>query len=247
MTPIPASPGLPADWQAVLTDRGLGPSAIRNLVEDAYDEADKHAVYPPRSSVFRAFELTKLCEVRAVILGQDPYYAHAGQAHGLAFSVPEMDASVPKSVRVPPALDAIFANLETDRDIPFARPNAGGLPVGDLTNWAKQGVLLLNTSLTVQAGVPASHLARWAPLTSAVIDALCEQPRAIAFTLWGGPAKTYRRDIRTPHRARPMLHPAYRPERGEKHVWRSGLQLPFSEVNEFLTQHNRVPVIWEDL
>lgn len=129
---------------------------MKRLIDDAY-QPTQGLVFPPRSQVLRAFELTRLARVRAVILGQDPYYKHAGQAHGLSFSVPKLAPSIHASVRIPPALYSIFSNLEqmtpADPLRRFVRP-----PDGDLSRWADQGVLLLNVALTVRAGEPESHL-----------------------------------------------------------------------------------------
>jgi uracil-DNA glycosylase len=126
---------LPKDWAAALAKRGLDQEVLDALVADTYHQSPV-AVYPARSDVFRAFHLTTLKDVRVAILGQDPY-PRPGQANGLAFSVPEEEA-IPRSLRT------IYTNLQDDSAIQIERPLHGDLPA-----WAKNGVLLLNTALTV--------------------------------------------------------------------------------------------------
>lgn len=160
-------------WQPVVDAWRAGPAgqALQAFVEAR--RLAGQAIYPAQP--LRALQLTPLPEVRAVILGQDPYHG-AGQAEGLAFSVPD-------GVRPPPSLRNIFA--EYTRDL--------GLPVpasGHLGGWARQGVLLLNTCLTVEDGRPASHAGRgWEALTDALIDAVARQPRRVVFLLWGAHAQ----------------------------------------------------------
>ncbi len=235
-------PALPSDWHAALARHGFGSVEVEQLIDDAY-QPTQGSVYPPRAQVLRAFELTRLNQVRAVILGQDPYYRHAAQAHGLSFSVPKLARSVPASVRIPPALYSIFSNLErtapSDPLRRFVRP-----PHGDLSRWAREGVLLLNVALTVRAGEPESHLQIWQDFTTAVMAALSDGGQPIAFMLWGNWALTYQGNVKCPARQFLMPHPAYRPERGQKNVWRSGLQLPFAEVNAFLVRNNRAEIDW---
>lgn len=137
-------------------------------------EAAGATVYPPRP--LRALELTALADVRVVLLGQDPYHG-PGQAQGLAFSVPA-------GLRLPPSLRNVFAELARDLGCP---PPADG----DLTRWARQGVLLLNTVLTVEDGRPGSHAGRgWEALTDALVAALAAEPAPKVFLLWGAPAQT---------------------------------------------------------
>ena len=133
------------------------------------------AVYP--AAVFRAFELTPLARTRVVILGQDPYHG-PGQAQGLAFSVPAGE-------RVPPSLRNIFVELERDLGLP---PPASG----SLSAWAARGVLLLNTTLTVEDGLPAAHARLgWQTLTDRVVQVLADQPQPLVFMLWGGHAQAW--------------------------------------------------------
>ena len=140
----------------------------------AEEEAGKR-IFPPRGSRLRAFELTPLDAVRVVILGQDPYHGE-GQAHGLSFSVPA-------GVKPPPSLANIFRELVDDCDV--ARPEHG-----DLAHWARQGVLLLNSALTVEAGRAGSHAGRgWEALTDAAVAAVAARQRPTVFILWGSHAQ----------------------------------------------------------
>lgn len=186
-------------------------------------------VYPPEP--LRALALTPLTTVRVVILGQDPYHG-PGQAHGLAFSVPD-------GVRPPPSLRNIFLELRTDLDC--ATPASG-----NLERWARQGVLLLNAVLTVEDGVAGSHAGRgWGQLTDALIAVLAQDAAPKAFLLWGAQAQAKKALIETAHRGHGVFsanHPsplsARRPPMpflGCRH---------FSRANEFLVQHGRGRMDW---
>jgi len=163
----------PADWWSVIDAWRISPTG-RALIE--YIERRRQAgavIYP--ADPLRALALTPLAAVRVVILGQDPYHG-PGQAEGLAFSVPA-------GVRPPPSLRNIFIELQRDLGLP-APAN------GHLGSWARQGVLLLNTSLTVEDAQPASHAGRgWESLTDALIETVAAEPRRIAFLLWGAHAQ----------------------------------------------------------
>lgn len=163
----------PASWRAV-TDAWQATSAGQALI--GFVEARRTAgatIYP--ATPLKALELTPLPAVRVVILGQDPYHG-AGQAEGLAFSVPA-------GVRLPPSLRNIFVEQQRDLGLPLP-------PHGHLAAWARQGVLLLNTSLTVEDGQPASHAKRgWEALTDALIAAVAAEPRSVVFMLWGAHAQ----------------------------------------------------------
>lgn len=149
-------------------------------------------IYPPEP--LRALALTPLTEVRVVILGQDPYHG-PGQAEGLAFSVPP-------GVKPPPSLRNIFKELQRDLGLPPP-------PSGSLQAWAKRGVLLLNTCLTVEDGSPTSHANRgWEALTDLMIDAVVTQPRPVAFLLWGAHAQTKAARLAGGHRAWLANHPS---------------------------------------
>jgi len=167
---------LPGDWRA-LAERFAG-SPRGEALQAFLDRrlAAGATIYPPQP--LHALELTPLAGVRVVILGQDPYHG-AGQAHGLAFSVPD-------GVRLPPSLRNIF--LELNRDLGCPIPGSG-----NLEPWARQGVLLLNAALTVEDGKPASHAGRgWEEFTDAVIDALAQDARPKVFMLWGAHAQAKR-------------------------------------------------------
>ena len=213
---------IPEAWRGILPQKY---DALLRTAESTYAAA---TVYPPEAEVFSALELTPPSAVRAVILGQDPYH-EPGQAHGLAFSVKD-------GTRLPPSLKNIFSELSSDLGIP-----APG--TGDLTPWAKQGVLLLNTVLTVEAGTPLSHRALgWQTLTDAIIASLSSLPQPIAFVLWGGeaqkkkslifPAAGQRLVLTAPH---PSPLSVYRGFYGTK---------PFSKINEFLKNNGQTPVNW---
>ena len=134
-------------------------------------ERTQHAVYPPGPSIFEAFNLTPFDKVKVVILGQDPYHGD-GQAHGLSFSVPD-------GIKPPPSLVNIFKELHQDLSIPIPKS-------GNLTKWAKQGVLLLNATLTVRAKTPGSHQKKgWEQFTDAAIRSLSNEKEGLVFMLWG--------------------------------------------------------------
>ena len=200
-------------------------SALFEAVERAYETAE---VYPPRAELFSAFELTPPEQVRVVILGQDPYH-EPGQAHGLAFSVRQ-------GVKVPPSLVNIYKERESDLGIPPA-------PHGDLTHWAEQGVLLLNTVLTVERGKANSHKALgWQAFTDHVVQRLSDLPQPVAFVLWGAQAQKKAAVAAASSNPRLVLqgpHPsplsAYRGFFGSR---------PFSRINEFLQEHGEAPICW---
>ncbi|WP_314354931.1 uracil-DNA glycosylase [uncultured Granulicatella sp.] len=185
-------------------------------------------VFPEEQNVFRALELTPFKSVKVVILGQDPYHGF-GQAHGLSFSVQ-------KGTPLPPSLKNIYKELQEDI--------GGELPTeGDLTHWAKQGVLLLNTVLTVDEGNANSHKGMgWERLTNRLIDALNELNHPVIFILWGKPAQDKEKLITNPnHVLLKAPHPsplsAYRGFFGSK---------PFSKVNEILIQQGQSPICWKE-
>lgn len=219
---------LPADWAGALARAGYDVATVDALLAGVYGANDETSVLPLRADVFRAFHLTKLENLRAVILGQDPY-PRKGQAHGLAFSVPE-------GVAFPRSLSAIFRNLSADPAIQLVRPTSG-----DLTAWAERGVLLLNTALTVKTGVPGSHARSWREFTNAVLRVINQECTHVAFLLWGSHA------IRTAtsvpigesHALIRTAHPAARGNAVER---RFGDCRPFSEANEFLVHHG--PLDW---
>ena len=171
------------DWQDEL-DKFLSVSTMGRIMARANAAYQNGGVYPPRPLLFRALELTPFSKVRAVILGQDPYHG-PGQANGLAFSVP-------RGLRIPPSLRNIYKELEADCGI--SPPSHG-----DLTAWAENGVLLLNTVLTVRAGMANSHRKLgWETFTDAVIGALNSREEPVAFLLWGASAREKKALITNP-------------------------------------------------
>ena len=185
-------------------------------------------VFPEEKNVFTALELTPFESVKVVILGQDPYHGF-GQAHGLSFSVQ-------KGIPLPPSLKNIYKELQEDI--------GGDLPTeGDLSHWAKQGVLLLNTVLTVEEGNANSHKGMgWERLTNRLIESLNELNHPVIFILWGKPAQDKEKLITNPnHVILKAPHPsplsAYRGFFGSK---------PFSRVNDILIQQGQTPIRWTE-
>lgn len=185
------------------------------------------ASYPPASDRFRALELLAPDEVEVVILGQDPYHGQ-GEAHGLAFSVPD-------GVKMPPSLRNIFRELADDLKIPQPAST-------DLSRWGRQGVLLLNTALSVAPGSPGSHAnVGWGKITDAIIASLANSDKPRVFVLWGKHAQGKRRLIPSDrnHLVLESVHPsplsAYRGFFGSK---------PFSRINQWLKQQGRAEIDW---
>lgn len=222
---------LPKDWAQALATRGIDRDHLDTLVTDIYDTGPA-TTFPDRRDLFRAFHRTKLEDVRAVILGQDPY-PRPKQAHGLAFSVPE-DVPIPRSLK------AIYKNLEQDESLQFNRP-----PHGDLSAWADNGVLLLNIALTVEEGKPGSHVGRWKHFTDAVLRVVNEECTHVAFLLWGSQAIHKATSIpihEPPHKMIRSSHPAAWGRTNER---RFKDCRPFSEANDFLTSNHLPPVRWD--
>ena len=184
---------IPADWLEKIVPF-ISEKEIAALWQSTLDQREKSVVYPPENLVFNALKLTPYASVRAVILGQDPYFGE-GEAHGLAFSVPDL-------VKLPPTLKNIFREYQSDlgREIPES---------GNLSNWAKNGVLLLNSVLTVEAGKPASHAKLgWQKFTDAVIKAVNAKERSISFILWGSFAQSKAQLISGHHTIISSVHPS---------------------------------------
>ena len=185
-----------------------------------------HTVYPPKSEMLAAFENTAYEDVKVVILGQDPYHG-AGQANGLCFSVGE-------GVKCPPSLVNIYKALEYDLGI---KPTENG----DLRGWAKQGVLLLNSVLTVRAGEAQSHAGKgWERFTDEVIELLDKSPSPMVFMLWGGYAKAKGRPVRDPQQlVGTSVHPS------SLSFYQGCLQgRHFSKANAFLESKGVKPIDW---
>ena len=184
-------------------------------------------IFPKGSEWFHALDVTPLEKVRVVILGQDPYHGE-GQAHGLCFSVKP-------GVRPPPSLINIYKELQSDLGI--APPSHGNLEA-----WAKQGVLLLNAVLTVEAGLAASHQGKgWERFTDAVIRLVNDQPRPVVFILWGAYAQKKAAFVdRTRHLVLTSAHPS--PLSAHNGFFGSR---PFSKANAFLVAHGEEPINWD--
>ena len=217
--------GIPADWALALGGELFAPSLLE-LAAFVAEQRATHQVFPPEDSVFSALELTSFQKTRVVILGQDPYHG-PGQAHGLAFSVRP-------GVPPPPSLANIFKELQADLGI---APRGHG----SLAGWAKQGVLLLNTVLTVRAHAPLSHRNRgWERFTDAVVRALAERPIPPVFVLWGKAAQAKAGILRA--EGTPMVTGAH-PSPLSAHNGFFGSR-PFSAVNRLLEQRPGEPIQW---
>lgn len=213
------------DWNPILRSEFAETywTELQSFVEH---ERSAYTVYPPHSDVFRALRLTPYASTRVLILGQDPYHG-PGQANGLAFSVHD-------GVQIPPSLQNIHKELESD--LGFARPAHG-----NLENWARQGVLLLNTTLTVRAHAAASHQKHgWEVFTNRVIEAVNQKTTRVVFILWGTSARKKKElidlnrhvVIESPH---PSPLSAHRGFFGSR---------PFSRANEALLAAGLEPIDW---
>lgn len=221
---------IPESWKPALEPVLATPEARRLGGWLRAEEDAGKQIFPPRGQRLRALELTALDAVKVVILGQDPYHG-PGQAHGLSFSVPE-------GVKIPPSLSNIYQELESDLGV-LSRKN------GNLEHWAKQGVLLLNNALTVEAGKAGSHARQgWDAITDAAVGAVAARQQPAVFILWGSHAQA--KAARIPgltnsgrHLVLKSVHPsplsAYRGFFGSK---------PFSKANAFLREHGCEPIEW---
>lgn len=213
-------------WPELLSDEKNKPY-FKSILEFLVNERQAgKAIYPPQKEIFQAFKETQLDQVNVVLLGQDPYHG-PGQAHGLSFSVKP-------GVPIPPSLRNIFQELKNDLNIPIATH-------GCLTAWAKQGVLLLNTSLSVERGKPQSHAhIGWTIFTDHVINQLNNYPKSLVFLLWGAHAQSKRifldpqkhLILTAPH---PSPFSAHRGFLGCRH---------FSKTNAFLQEQGREIIQW---
>lgn len=215
------------DWLPAMEEEFKKPY-YRQLYNFVREEYGKAVVYPPADDIFNAFHFTPLNEVKVLLLGQDPYH-NVNQAHGLSFSV------LPEQKEIPPSLQNIYKELQDDMGCYI--PNNGYLK-----KWADQGVLLLNTVLTVRAHQANSHQGKgWEQFTDAVIQAVNEQDRPIVYFLWGRPAQMKASMLTNPkHLILKAPHPsplsAYRGFFGCKH---------FSKANEFLVANGVEPIDWQ--
>lgn len=214
-------------WDELL-EAELKKEYFRNLIKFLDDEYGKYEVFPPRNEIFRAFKITDYEKVKVVILGQDPYHGK-GQADGLAFSVQNGN-------KLPPSLINIFKEMADD--IYHANITVKS---GDLTHWAEQGVLLLNTVLTVRSGEAGSHKDKgWEIFTSKVIELLANSENPTVFILWGKNAMSKAKYIdKDKHLVFMAPHPSplscYRGFFGGKY---------FSKANDFLVSHGLEPIDW---
>lgn len=213
------------DWQEILKPQ-FESEYYLNLREFLKSEYSSHTVYPDMYDIFNSLKLTPYQSVKVVILGQDPYH-QPGQAHGLAFSVK-------KGVQIPPSLQNVYKEINADLGLPIPSH-------GCLTDWAEQGVLLLNTALTVRRGEPMSHKGKgWETFTDAVISALNMREKPVIFLLWGAPARAKKALITSPrHYVLTAAHPsplsAYNGFFGCKH---------FSKANAILEKLGEKPIDW---
>ncbi len=216
------------DWDGILADEWEKPY-YRQLHSFLKEEYSKMRIYPDMYDIFNALKYTPFADTRAVIIGQDPYHG-PGQAHGLCFSVK-------KGVPLPPSLVNIYKEITDDLGVTMPQH-------GELTGWAKQGVLLLNTVLTVRAGQPNSHKDKgWEIFTDRVISELNRKETPIVFLLWGANAEKKARVITNPiHKKLITVHPsplsAYRGFFGCRH---------FSKANEILISSGQPPIKWDEL
>ncbi len=213
------------DWKSVLKST-LESEKFTVLSEKVLQAYRDEVVFPPLNQLFEAFNQCSFENTRVILLGQDPYHGE-GQAHGLSFSVPN-------SIPLPPSLKNIYKELFNDLGLMRAS--------GDLTDWAKQGVLLLNTSLTVRAGEAGSHASfPWPVFTKAVLNALNTQDKPLVFLLWGNHAQQFASMINeTKHAVIKSAHPS--PLAANRGGW-FGTK-PFSKTNDFLISRGMLPIRW---
>lgn len=214
-------------WKNILHEEFEKPyfKDLTKKVKEEYSDPN-FRVFPPGSKIFAAFDSCPFDKIKVVIIGQDPYHG-AGQANGLCFSVAP-------GVKLPPSLVNIFTEVHNDTGAPFPQN-------GDLARWANQGVLLLNSSLTVREGLPASHAGiGWETFTDAVVEKLNREKDNLVFILWGSYAiKKGERIDRNRHLVLTSPHPsplsAHRGFFGNHH---------FSKTNDYLISHGKTPIKW---
>ncbi len=223
------SEAIPESWRAVLEPVLAMPKsrALGGFLKA--EEAAGKRIYPPRGTRLAALDLTPLDRVKVVILGQDPYHG-PGQAHGLCFSVHD-------GVRVPPSLVNIYKELQADLGLPIPGH-------GNLSNWARQGVLLLNAALTVEDGKPASHAGLgWEAITDAVVAAVAARSKPCAFLLWGSHAQNKAAQVPALSHGQHLVLTAPHPSPLSAHRGFLGCR-HFSQANGFLAREGRGAVDW---
>lgn len=213
-------------WKNILNSEFSKPYFQQAVTFIKSEKAQGKMIYPPGQLIFNAFNTTSFNQVKVVILGQDPYHGF-GQAHGLSFSVPD-------NIAPPPSLINIFKELHNDIGLPIP-------PTGNLTKWAKQGVLLLNAVLTVRANEPASHAKiGWMEFTNAVISKISAEKEGVIFLLWGKFAQEKQSLIdETKHHVLKAAHPS--PFSADKGFF--GCK-HFSKTNHYLMQQRQDPIDW---
>ena len=220
---------LEESWREKLKDE-LDKPYYRELMEKVQEEYKNETCYPPEDKIFNALNLCPFDKVKVVIMGQDPYF-HSGQAMGLSFSVPE-------GIQLPPSLQTLYRALEISLD-------ASDKPLGDLTRWVEQGVLLLNTTLTVRKDKPNSHRKyKWWRFTDAVIRALDAEREHIVLILWGRIAQRKERLVHVEndrHMVLKAIHPSPLAVR-RKGEWNG--KEHFTCCNKYLNEHGIAPIDW---
>lgn len=214
-------------WKALLSAE-FEQDYFQELTSFVRDQYQNHRCYPPGQDIFAAFDFCPVDRCRVVVLGQDPYHG-PNQAHGLCFSVKEGTSH-------PPSLINIFKEIEADLGIPYPKN-------GQLDGWAKQGVLLLNATLTVRAGEAGSHQGQgWERFTDRVIQELSASKKGLIFLLWGGFARKKKKLINTSdHLVLESGHPS--PLSANRGYWFGNKH--FSKVNEALVQRGEAPIDWQ--
>jgi len=216
---------LEESWKKLLKDEFVKPY-FKSLSEFIHDEYKKTTVYPPAKYIFNALDSLPVDKVKVIILGQDPYHG-LGQAHGLSFSVPD-------GIDLPPSLQNIYKEIQTDI-------GKNSTQSGNLNRWVKEGVLLLNSTLTVRAHQAGSHQNKgWEQFTDAIINHLANQKEHLVFILWGNYAQKKGAFIDADkHLIIKSAHPsplsAYHGFFGSR---------PFSKTNEYLIAHKKKPINW---
>jgi uracil-DNA glycosylase len=215
-----------SSWQSHLSDEFTKPY-FQNLISFVKDEYSKSRCFPKGSQIFAAFDYCPFDEVKVVIIGQDPYHGF-GQANGLCFSVND-------GVAFPPSLINIFKEIELDVNIPFPKS-------GNLERWAKQGILLLNATLTVRESEAGSHQNQgWETFTDAVIQKISDEKENVVFLLWGGFAKKKGAKIdRNKHSVLETGHPS--PLSANRGLWFGNKH--FSKTNELLLAKGKSVISW---
>ena len=218
---------LTPEWQAFLADEIQKPY-FQDLMKEVKGEYDDHTVYPSKENIFSAFNHCPLIDLKVVIIGQDPYHG-VGEANGLCFSVND-------NVKIPPSLRNIFREIASDLDL-IMMPTSG-----NLEHWTKQGVLLLNASLTVRKDQPNSHKhLKWNLFTDAVIQKISDEKENIVFLLWGSFAHKKGLKIdRTKHLVLESGHPS--PMSANQGKWFGNKH--FSKTNEYLRSTGKTEIQW---